>query len=351
MLISALLGLLSLCGINVRLLLGLLLGALQFPQGIAGVSAVVLGEGLVIHFNGVVELLLKLIDASLTAVNLAHLFKRCTTGVGRIDLVPTLQQIVAELEHLVKVLATHLNPNGAFVVIVSQIVGFFFNSLVVHLDCLCELLLLVELVALAFELIRLLLFRSAVVLRWRLFLLLLLGSWSLGGWSWLILLKVELTSWAGGLHVNTLRSHDDLQNAWVLLHHLHHQGLLHLLVLATHAEDHVHLLHEALILHVLLNFGILCCGCGQLGWVHGEEAAASATTASGACPCTWQVVLCIHSFFQSFLEGGILGGDFQTLLVGLASIIVLLEEEFCQTFSRVAFDPIWLQTHTLCAIS
>mmetsp|Transcript_48504 Transcript_48504/g.113543 ORF Transcript_48504/g.113543 Transcript_48504/m.113543 type:complete len:260 (-) Transcript_48504:543-1322(-) len=257
MLVAPLLRLLSFGCIKVRVLLELFLRSFHFAQGIASLSTVVLRERLVVHLNALIKLFLDLVHTSHTSVDFAHLLERRSTRVCSVDLVPAIQHILTQLENLVQALTAHLDPHRALVVVICQVVGLLLQGLVIHSDRLLELLLLIEFIALRLEFVRFLLLWSTVVWGRRLFFLLLWHR-RLGRGGWLVLVKIKVTAWSCCLDVNALHRHDDLQDSWVLLHCLHHQRLTHLLVGVAHLADHLHLLHQSCILHVLLDLWILC---------------------------------------------------------------------------------------------
>mmetsp|Transcript_59672 Transcript_59672/g.194705 ORF Transcript_59672/g.194705 Transcript_59672/m.194705 type:complete len:577 (-) Transcript_59672:225-1955(-) len=350
-LVALLLVHLGLRWVEVALLLMLLLGALQLPEGISGLPVVVLCQGFVVHPNGRLEILPFLEDGRNPIEDLCHLLEGGAAWVGGVDLVAALDDVPERCERSVVVLGAHLDEDRTLVVDVREVVGLLLDSLVVHLESLLELLLLVELVALILEIVGLLLRRGAVV--WRLFLLRLLLFGRRPGWRpALRRVPRRALDVAVGAHrgdVDALHGHDDLQDAGVLLHRLHEHLLLHGRVALPQLHHHGDLLHQVRVLHVLLDLWVLGRGSGQRSGVEvAEEAAAAA--AAAAHPGARDLVLGVGGLLQALLERRVLWRELETGLVSVDCVVVLPQEVLGQALACVTFRPIRLQLHTLGAV-
>mmetsp|Transcript_75020 Transcript_75020/g.179059 ORF Transcript_75020/g.179059 Transcript_75020/m.179059 type:complete len:390 (-) Transcript_75020:639-1808(-) len=196
--------LLGLCRVEVGLFLMLLLCPLALPQGVASAPIVVLGQRLVVHGNRIIILVLLLVNRSHPLENLGDLLEGCATRVRTVDLISSINEILAAFEDLVKVLCSHLNEDGIPVVVVCDVVGYDGDRLVVHLQGFLELLLFVQLVAFGLPVVRLFLLGRPEVLGRSLFLLrllLLLGSWRR-------LRFVEILT-AHGADIDALHGHEE----------------------------------------------------------------------------------------------------------------------------------------------
>mmetsp|Transcript_51934 Transcript_51934/g.138447 ORF Transcript_51934/g.138447 Transcript_51934/m.138447 type:complete len:471 (-) Transcript_51934:247-1659(-) len=344
-LVSCLAVLLRLDGVKIRLLLPLLLRALEVSQSIPRGPVVVLRQRLLIQLDGCVELLAFLMDGGHAAEDLAHLLKGGASWIGAVYLVPSSDQVLAGLQHLIVVLLAHLNPHCALVVVIRDVVGHHLDSLRVLLQRLLELLALVQGIPLRLKLVGLLLLRCSEVLwRRRLFLLCLLHLWRglrcAGRLSEVVRIHAA--------HVDALCGHYELQRPWILLHQTHDHLLLHLRIRGAHRHHCVHRLHEFLILHVLFDLWVSGCGCRQLGRVELQsEPTAHSASATGAWTCAWHIILRIHDLLETFLQRSVLWSKLQASFICLRGIVVLLQEILGQTLPRVPFCPVGLQLDAL----
>mmetsp|Transcript_89837 Transcript_89837/g.258958 ORF Transcript_89837/g.258958 Transcript_89837/m.258958 type:complete len:541 (-) Transcript_89837:218-1840(-) len=336
--------LLRLRRVQVGFLLVLLLGALKLPKRVPGETVVVFHQGLVVHLDGLVELFPLLVHRGHSAVHLGHLLERRAARASTVDLIPSVDLVLQASKDLVVMLWAHLDPHRALVVVIRQVVGLLLDGLVIHLQGLLKLLLLVQLVALRLELIGLLLLGGAVIRR-RLFLFRLLFSRRR-----LVLLLGPRPHLLGAhsVDIDALHGHDDLQDAGVLVHHLHEHLLSHRLITSPQLHQHLNLLHEVLVLHVLLDLRILRCGARQGGGVETAEQPAAGTTCTGAGAS--DSVLGVAGLLQPLLQHGVLRRQLKAGLVGVDGIVVLGQEELGKALPRVTLRPVRLQPHALGAV-
>mmetsp|Transcript_86260 Transcript_86260/g.243040 ORF Transcript_86260/g.243040 Transcript_86260/m.243040 type:complete len:479 (-) Transcript_86260:224-1660(-) len=348
-LVALLAVLLGLCGIDVRILVVLLLGPLELAQSIPGDPVVVLHQCPVVIIDGGIEVHLLLVDGGQTIQDLGHFFEGCAARVGAVDFVPPGDDIFQGLDRLVPILCSHLDPDSALVVHVEKLVGLLLDGLVVHLECLLELFLLVQVVALRLELVGLLLFGSALVRRLLLFGFLLLRRRARGRGCRAAGRAAHLVCAGHRADVHALHRHDNLQDPGVRLHDLHQHLLLHARGRLTQLHDHLDLLHQLFVLHVSCNFRVLHCNCSEGGRVEGETTKATTTTTSTDAG-TKHIVLGIAGLFQALLQRRILRCQLEAGLVGVDRVVIFLQEVLCKALASVALGPIRLQFHTLCAI-
>mmetsp|Transcript_42893 Transcript_42893/g.127116 ORF Transcript_42893/g.127116 Transcript_42893/m.127116 type:complete len:575 (-) Transcript_42893:207-1931(-) len=339
--------LLSLDGVHVALLLVLLLVPLDFPQGVPRRAVVVLGQGLVVVLDGLIVLFSLLVHGRHAVEDLRHLLEGGAARARGVHLVAPVEEVLADLNHLVVLPLAHLDEGRALVVVVRDVVRLLLDRLVVHLQGLLQLLLLVQLVALGLELVRLLLLRRALVGRRLVLLLLLLRRRraSIRGEPGLAHVAAGATL-THGADVDALHSHEDLEHAGVLVHHLHEHLLLHAGVAGPELQDHLQLLHQGRVLDVLRDLRVLRRGRRQRGRVHGHAHATATATAT----CAGDLVLGVGSLAEALLEGRVLGRQLEARLVGVDGVVVLPEEVLGQPLARVALGPVGLQLHALGAI-
>mmetsp|Transcript_43252 Transcript_43252/g.53125 ORF Transcript_43252/g.53125 Transcript_43252/m.53125 type:complete len:334 (-) Transcript_43252:597-1598(-) len=173
--------------VKISILLMLFFSSFTVSKRISDATIVVFCERLVVHGDGVIVLLLLLVDGGHSLEDLRDLFKGSTTRIRTVDFISSIQQVLAVLQHFIVVLCSHLDQHRILVVVVRDVVGNDCNGLVVHLQGVFELFLLVQLVTFGFEIICLLLLWRPEIL---LFLFLFFGCLLLGRWCGLWLLKV-----------------------------------------------------------------------------------------------------------------------------------------------------------------